>query len=201
MAENEYRESSEHPSTTEYIVPPQEELFDSHGNKRALVNATRLRHVVINEHAYYPPHEFYYDIDNNIRGFSSPDGIYASQGGNDSKCVFWSIERSEYAAKGPYFALIKFSETEIIPEEQMHVLDGKYDRVIELPTAEGMLFFDSYIADAIVESKDLAERIQKDGLLSVRHYIGGYSPTGEDLPFMKTVEEYEKSNENKKTIL
>lgn len=171
------------PVPVEEITPPPEELFDSCGNRRALVNTKKLRYVEIDDFGYYPSLEFFYDIDNNLRGFSCPEGLYA-KGGHDEKCVYWKIKRDDYISKGPYLALIKFSET--APEVQTHVLDGKYDRIIELPTAEGMLFFDDYIADAIVESKELADWIMKDGLLSVRHYIPGHI-TDENDPFLEVI--------------
>jgi len=159
----------------EEIMSPPEELYDSCNNKRALVHAAKQHYVEIDGCGYYPANEYYYDVDGNIRGFSCPEGIYV-QGRCSLHAICWNIKRSEYFGdgplKGPYLALLKFAAD--TPLDYIHVLDGKYDRVIELPTPEGMLFFDEEIADAIIEPKEIAERILKEGLLSVRHYCDGY---------------------------
>ncbi len=178
---------SKPPIPVKDVTPPPEVLYDSRGNRRALVNATKQRYVEIDSFGYYPSLEFFYDIESKIRGFSCPEGMYIKCG-HDDRCIYWKIKREEYISKGPYMVLLKFSET--APELPSHVLDGKYDRIIELPTAEGMLFFDEYISDAIIEPKELADRIVKEGLLSVRHYVAGYVQSEND-PFLEIINQEE----------
>ncbi|MDR2605683.1 MAG: hypothetical protein LBC38_00175 [Oscillospiraceae bacterium] len=157
------------------LIGNQEELRDSGGNLRGSVYAKEVRYAEVEGYWQHPRTEFFYDLSGNVRGFKCPKN-YSVRGGAGRYAIFWNIEREEYEKDAPYLALLKFSESgvaeEIDPNADMppHVLDGKYDRVIELPTPEGMLFFDSFISDVVIESKPIAERVMKEGLRNVRHY-------------------------------
>lgn len=148
------------------VTPPPEELRDSAGHIRALVNARKLKVEIIDGFGYYPSSELYYDTEGNVRGF----GIAENHEGHgfDQHAVYWKIDPQKFETEGPYYALIKFQDENC--EDMGHVLDGKYDRTIVLPTAEGILFFREYLRDSIVAKKEFADRIVSEGLLSVRHY-------------------------------
>lgn len=155
------------PVPIEDVTPPPERLQDSNGHIRALVNSRKLKYVEIDGFGYYPPTEYYYNTDGAIRGFEIPENVFGS--GYDDHCFYWKIDLIKYNSVGPFWALLKFQES--TESTQQHVLNGKYDRVIELPTPEGILFFCDKLKDVIVAEKTLAERIQKCGLLSVRNYL------------------------------
>lgn len=155
------------PVPIEEVTPPPENLYDSLGHRRATVNAKELKYTEINGYGYYPAREFFYDREEHMRGFLFPEGTYGK--GFDENCILWKVPPEEFKTKGPYIALIKFIDEKT--PERMHVADGKYDTELELPTAEGMLFFEKKLSDAIIEPKETAERIKKEGLFAVRKYI------------------------------
>ena len=155
------------PVPIEEVTPPPEDLYDSLGHRRATVNATELKYTEINGYGYHPAREFFYDREEHMRGFLFPEGIYGK--GFDENGILWKVPPEEFRTKGPYIALIKFIDEKT--PERMHVADGKYDAELELPTAEGMLFFEKKLSDAIIEPKETAERIKKEGLFAVRKYI------------------------------
>lgn len=155
------------PVPVEEVTPPPESLRDSLGQERALVNPRRLKYTEIDGFGYHPAVELFFDTEHRVRGFDCPEDIYAK--GGDDYCIYWKLKPEDWA-RGPFLALLKFRE-EGEPEGFRHVLDGKYDRVLELPAPEGMLFFDRPLSDAIMEEKSVAERIMAEGLFAVRHYI------------------------------
>lgn len=155
------------PVPVEDVTPQPEKLQDSNGHVRALVNSSKLKYVEIDGFGYYPPTEYYYNIDGGIRGFEIPENVYGS--GYDDHCFYWKINPVKYNSVGPFWALLKFQESTEF--NRQHVLNGDYDQVIELPTPEGILFFSDKLEDVIVAEKTLAERIKENGLLSVRNYL------------------------------
>lgn len=157
------------PFPVESITPPPESLYDSKGHLRALVNAEKLAYAEINGFGYYPSLEFFYDVEQKVRGFCCPEGMYAS--GHDENAIYWKLKPNVFAENVPHYALIKFQDP--AHPVRAHVLDGQYDRVLELPTAEGMLFFPETIVDAVFANEGMAERIQKEGLLATRQYLVG----------------------------
>lgn len=172
------------PVPVESVMPTPENLYDSAGNVRGMVYTEKVGYVEIDGFGYYPAHEMYYDTQGHVRGINYPEGI--TGGGWDKKCVYWKISQKNRELFGAHFALIKFYDPET--EEPERVLNGKYDRVIELPTSEGILFFEEYIADAVVAGQKEAQRIMEEGLLAVRKYAAGFIQDAGD-PFLKAIEE------------
>ena len=151
------------PVPVESVMSMPEELYDSAGNVRARVYTEKQEVEEIDGFGYYPAAEMFFDTENHIRGFNCPEGLYMNA--HDAHCIMWKISPKHQELFGTHFALIKFYDPET--EQPKRVLDGKYDRVIELPTSEGTLFFEEHIADAVIAGKNEAERIMKEGLLAV----------------------------------
>jgi hypothetical protein len=125
-------------------------LFDSEGNKRASVYTLPMWQDF--KQTYVPPGsptgvEDYFDVSGELRGFSVPEGMYLQ--GFGGKYVWWKIKPEEFAAGAQVH--LKFSEERWRPDM---VFDGEYDRVIDLPAAEGMLFFDRYVGYAVFLTAD-----------------------------------------------
>lgn len=163
----------EPPASLRSISPPPESLYDSKGQLRALVYAENPGFVEVDGFGRFPSFEFFYDTDHRLRGFHCPEGILTN-GGHDENTIYWKLQPNAFAENGPYYALIKFQDPAHSVQE--HAPNGQYDRVLELPTAEGMLFFPETIADAVFANKAGAERVQKNGLLITRRHILEHIP-------------------------
>ncbi len=159
------------PVPPEEVMQRQEELYDSEGHLRASVYARKEHKTVIDGWGYYPCAEMFYDTDNHVHGFICPEGMEGMWGFDRDHSIYWRLKDEDFAEKGPYFALLRFYDPEL---EECCMSGGKCDRVVELPTAEGLLRFREYIADVFIDCKANLEQLQQDGMMPVKNYYMGY---------------------------